>query len=52
LEKLAGEKRFSMIAEMIEKSGGSLRDSFAPTNETLTKFHDIVKGGNGKNEIV
>jgi hypothetical protein len=55
LETLAGEKRFSMITEMIEKSGGSLRDAlddpkqrvtfFAPTNEALTKFHDLVKGG-------
>jgi hypothetical protein len=60
LEKLAGEKRFSMITEMIEKSGGSLRDSlddpkqrvtfFAPTNEALTKFHDMVKGGKGQGE--
>jgi uncharacterized surface protein with fasciclin (FAS1) repeats len=58
LEKLAGEKRFSMITEMIEKSGGSLRDAlddpkqrvtfFAPTNEALTKFHDMVKGGKGQ----
>jgi uncharacterized surface protein with fasciclin (FAS1) repeats len=58
LEKLAGEKRFSMISEMIEKSGGSLRDSlddpkqrvtfFAPTNEALTKFLDMVKGGKGQ----
>jgi hypothetical protein len=60
LEKLAGEKRFSMITEMIEKSGGSLRDSlddpkqqvtfFAPTNEALTKFHEMVKGGKGQGE--
>jgi hypothetical protein len=60
LEKLAGEKRFSMITEMIEKSGGSLRDSldgpkqrvtfFAPTNEALTKFHDMVKDGKGQGE--
>jgi uncharacterized surface protein with fasciclin (FAS1) repeats len=58
LEKLAGEKRFSMITEMIEKSGGSLRDAlddpkqrvtfFAPTNEALTKFYDMVQGGKGQ----
>jgi hypothetical protein len=58
LEKLSGEKRFSMITEMIEKSGGGLRDAlddpkqrvtfFAPTNEALTKFHNLVKGGKGQ----
>ncbi len=58
LETLAGEKRFSMIAEMIEKTGGGLRDAFddpkqrvtffAPTNEALTKFHELVKGGKGE----
>jgi hypothetical protein len=29
LETLAGEKRFSMITEMIEKSGGGLRDALS-----------------------
>jgi hypothetical protein len=58
LETLAGEKRFSMITEMIEKTGGGLRDAlddpqqrvtfFAPTNEALTKFYELVKGGKGE----
>ncbi len=58
LETLAGEKRFSMITAMIEKTGGGLRDAlddpkqrvtfFAPTNEALTKFHELVKGGKGE----
>jgi uncharacterized surface protein with fasciclin (FAS1) repeats len=58
LETLAGEKRFSMITEMIEKTGGGLRDAlddsqqrvtfFAPTNEALAKFHELVKGGKGE----
>jgi hypothetical protein len=58
LETLAGEKRFNMITELIEKTGGGLRDAFddpqqrvtffAPTNEVLTKFHELFKGGKGE----
>lgn len=58
MQRLSQDKRFSMIAEIIEKSG-SLRnvlDSedanvtfFAPTNEALEKFHEILKNiENGK----
>jgi uncharacterized surface protein with fasciclin (FAS1) repeats len=55
MEMLAGEKRFSMITEIIERAGGGLRDAlddpnqsvtfFAPTNAALTKFHELTKGG-------
>jgi hypothetical protein len=54
MDMLAGEKRFSMIAEIIERAGGGLRNAlddpkqsvtfFAPTNAALTKFHELVKG--------
>ena len=60
MDKLAGEKRFSMITEIIERAGGGLRNAlddpkqtvtfFAPTNAALTKFHELAKGRGSRDE--
>lgn len=60
MQLLSQDERFSMIVEIIEKSD-SLRNEldsedskvtfFAPTNEALEKFHEILKNiENGKNK--
>lgn len=60
MDMLVGEKRFSMIAEIVERAGGGLRNAlddptqrvtfFAPTNAALTKFHELARGRGSRDE--